>query len=62
MRHFLLISVLTIVGLFSIGVGIHQLHGGRCARHQQFEQHVADLCVQAAQRTLANGSATNGKP
>jgi hypothetical protein len=53
MRHCILASLLAIIGLFSIGVGIHQLHGhcyGHCSSRQAFEQHVADVCVQAAQR------------
>ena len=49
MRHCILASLLAIIGLFSIGVGIHQLHG-HCSDRQAFEQHVADVCVQAAQR------------
>ncbi len=55
MRHRILVSLLTIAGLISIGVGIHQ-HYGHCARHQVFEQHVADVCVQAARRTLTNNN------
>jgi hypothetical protein len=61
MRHCVLVSLLTIVGLFSIGVGIHQ-HHGHCARHQAFEQHVADVCVQAARRALANNPTSNSNP
>ena len=61
MRHCLLVSLLTIAGLFSIGLGIHQ-HCGRCARHQAFEQHVADVCVQAARRTLTNNPNSNSNP
>jgi hypothetical protein len=53
MRECIIASLLAIVGLFSIGVGVHQLHGHGSNR-QAFEQHVADVCVQAARRTLAN--------
>ena len=61
MRHCILVSLLTIVGLVSIGIGIHQ-HYGHCARHQVFEQHVADVCVQAARRTLTNNPNSNSNP
>ena len=61
MRHCILVSLLTIVGLISIGVGIHQ-HYGHCSRHQAFEQHVADVCVQAARRTLTNNPNPNSNP
>ena len=61
MRHCVLVSLLTIVGLISIGVGIHQ-HYGHCARHQAFEQHVADVCVQAARRSLTNNPNLNSNP
>ena len=37
-------------------VGFHRLghhHGWRGHRHAEFENHVAEVCVRAAERTLA---------
>jgi hypothetical protein len=66
MRHRVLVSLLTIAGLASIGVGIHRVYGhcgyGHCGRHPAFEQRVADICVQAAQRTIANHPNPSSKP
>ena len=52
MRHPILVLLFATAGLFSIGVGIHRLTGYHSDR-QAFERHVADLCVQAAERTFA---------
>jgi hypothetical protein len=41
---------LAVTGVFFIGAGIHQLQG--CHSHKLvFERHVAEICVQAAERT-----------
>lgn len=61
MRHYVIVSLLTIIGLFSIGVGIHR-HYGHCTRQQAFEQHVADVCVQAARRSLSGNLNSNSNP
>jgi hypothetical protein len=61
MRHYVFVSLLTIVGLISIGLGVHQ-HYGYCSRQQAFEQHVADVCVQAARRALTNNPNSNSNP
>lgn len=61
MKHRVIVGLLVAVGLLSVGIGLHRMHG-HCDRHRAFEQHVADLCVQAAQRTLANGASTSPKP
>ena len=52
MRHPIIATVLAVAGLLSIAVGIHHLHGHEL-RRQAFERHVADICVQAAERTCA---------
>jgi peroxiredoxin len=60
MRHPILVVLFAVAGVFSIGIGIHHLKGYHSDR-QAFERHVADLCVQAAERTCAR-NCTNGTP
>lgn len=61
MHYRFIVSLLIIVGLSCIAIGIHQRYD-HCGRRQAFEQHVADLCVQAAQRTLANKPPPSPQP
>ena len=61
MRHPLLVTLLATLGLFSIGVGVCKLTG-HCEWREAFERHVADICVQAAQRVSANNPNSNPKP
>lgn len=50
MRHpRILAGLLALVGVFSIGFGVQRLCFHQERRHA-FEQHVADICVQAAMR------------
>ncbi len=58
MRHPILVLLLTISGLFSIAVGVHHLRGPHSDR-QAFERHVAELCVQAAERTCVRNCNNN---
>jgi len=57
MRHGFLVGVFTVLGVLSIGFGVHHLHGG-CSNRQAFERHVADICVQAAERSDAKSCAS----
>jgi len=57
MRRGFFVGLLTAFGLFSIGVGIHRMHGG-CGDRQAFERHVAEICVQAAERTVTKSCAS----
>ena len=61
MRHCIIAAILTVVGLFSIGAGIHHLRGCPSDR-QTFERHVADICVQAAERAREKSSTSNATP
>jgi hypothetical protein len=61
MRRYFLVSLLALLGLFSIAVGVCRMTG-HCARHDEFERHVADICVQAAQRANANNPNPTTKP
>ncbi len=61
MRHPILVLLFATAGLFSIGIGIHNLRGYHSDR-QVFERHVADLCVQAAERTCARNCASGTPP
>jgi hypothetical protein len=58
MRHPILVLLLAISGLFSIAVGVHHIKGYHSDR-QAFERHVADLCVQAAERTCTRNCSSN---
>lgn len=50
MRHIPIIAgLLALVGVFSIGLGVQRLCFHQERRHA-FEQHVADICVQAAMK------------
>jgi hypothetical protein len=52
MRHGFLVVLLGIAGALSIAVGVHRLQW-RHSQREAFERHVAELCVQAAERTCA---------
>lgn len=55
MGRTILIVLLSLGAATGFAVGFHRLgnHGFRGHRHAEFENHVADVCVRAAERTLA---------
>ena len=61
-----LIVLLSLGAATGFAVGFHRLgnHGFRHGhRHAEFENHVADVCVRAAERTLAEREKTaNAEP
>ena len=58
MRHRFIAVLLAVAGLFSIAVGVHHLRWHQSDR-QSFERHVAEICVQAAERTCAKSCPSN---
>ncbi len=52
MRHGIIVGVLSLAGLLSIAAGIRQVTGHSLGR-PAFERHLAEVCVQAAQKTYA---------
>lgn len=56
-----------LIGLFSIGTiggfasGFHHMRGHCQSRREKFENHVADVCVRAAERAQAEAEATKSK-
>jgi hypothetical protein len=55
MGRTILIVLLSLGAATGFAVGFHRLghYGHRGHRHAEFENHVADVCVRAAERTLA---------
>jgi len=52
MRRPFLVPFLLMLAIGGFAAGFHHLHGG-CDRREAFEQHVADICAQAALRATA---------
>lgn len=55
MGRTILIVLLSLGAATGFAVGFHRLghYGFRGHRHAEFENHVADVCVRAAERTLS---------
>jgi hypothetical protein len=60
-----------VIGLLLVGAvagfaagfrGLAYHRGAHWARHAEFERHVADVCVEAAQRTLSKGAGAAAPP
>ena len=43
-------AVLAVGAIGGFASGFHSLHGSCHARHERFEDHVADVCVRAAKK------------
>jgi len=69
-------AIMVLLGIGALGgfaagfAHLHRFHGWRgcqdgssaCHGHERFEEHVADICVRAAEKTLRESPATPQAP
>lgn len=62
MRRKALIVVLAIGAVAGFASALFGCHHHAWDRHQAFEDHMADVCVRAAERSRAHGTHTENAP
>jgi len=62
MRHRALIVVLALGAVAGFGSGLYSCHYHGIERRQAFEDHIADICTRAAERSRIHGSHAGNVP
>lgn len=62
MRQRALIFVLALGAVAGFASGLYGCHYHRLERHQAFEEHIADVCVRAAERSRNHESHAENAP
>jgi hypothetical protein len=62
MRHKVVIVVLAMGAIAGFASGLYGCHYHRVAQRQAFEDHIADVCTRAAERSRTQASRAENLP